>query len=52
MKIAIGCDHGGLSHKNAICEHLKERGFDVEDFGIYEQVSVDYPTIAERYAKA
>ena len=48
MKIAVGCDHGGLEHKNAIVEHLKERGFDVTDFGIYEQVSVDYPDIAEK----
>ena len=46
MKIAIGCDHGGLEHKNAIAEHLKDRGFDVSDLGIYEQVSVDYPDIA------
>ena len=46
MKIAIGCDHGGLEHKNAIAEHLKTRGFEVKDFGIYEQVSVDYPDIA------
>ena len=46
MKIAIGCDHGGLEHKNAIKEHLTSRGFDVKDFGIYEQVSVDYPDIA------
>ena len=46
MKIAIGCDHGGLEHKNAITEHLKERGFEVEDFGIYEYASVDYPDIA------
>ena len=23
MKIAVGCDHGGLEHKNAIAEHLK-----------------------------
>ena len=52
MKIAIGCDHGGLSHKNTICEHLKERGFDVEDFGIYEQVSVDYPAIAEKVCES
>ena len=52
MKIAIGCDHGGLSHKNAICEHLKERGFEVEDFGIYEQVSVDYPAIAEKVCES
>ena len=46
MKIAIGCDHGGLEHKNAISEHLKERGFDVTDYGIYEYASVDYPDIA------
>lgn len=50
MKIAIGCDHGGLEHKNAIAEHLKERGFEVKDFGIYEQVSVDYPDIAVQVA--
>ena len=46
MKIAIGCDHGGLEHKNAIAEHLKSRGFEIVDLGIYEQVSVDYPDIA------
>lgn len=50
MKIAIGCDHGGLEHKNAIVEHLKERGFEVVDFGIYEQKSVDYPEIALKVA--
>ena len=50
MKIALGCDHGGLEHKNAIAEHLKERGFEVKDFGIYEQVSVDYPDIAVKVA--
>ena len=33
MKIAIGCDHGALEHKNAIAAHLTERGFEVEDFG-------------------
>lgn len=52
MKIAIGCDHGGLEHKNAIAEHLKERGFEVNDFGIYEQKSVDYPEIAEIVANS
>ncbi|MBQ9769096.1 MAG: ribose 5-phosphate isomerase B [Clostridia bacterium] len=46
MKIAIGCDHGGLEHKNAIVAHLKERGFEVKDSGIYENHSVDYPDIA------
>lgn len=52
MKIAIGCDHGGLEHKNAIAEHLTERGFDVSDFGIYENVSVDYPDIAVKVTDA
>lgn len=52
MKIAIGCDHGGFEHKNAIAEHLKENGYTVEDFGIYEQTSVDYPDIAEKLSKS
>ncbi len=52
MKIAVGCDHGGLEHKNAIAEHLKNRGFEVVDFGIKEAVSVDYPDIAKPLATA
>ncbi|MBR3593195.1 MAG: ribose 5-phosphate isomerase B [Clostridia bacterium] len=44
--IAIGCDHGGLELKNAILEHLKNRGVEYKDFGIYENKSVDYPDIA------
>ena len=52
MKIAVGCDHGGLEHKNAILSHLKERGFEVEDFGIYEQVSVNYPEIAKKLSES
>ena len=52
MKIAIGCDHGGFEHKNAIAEHLKERGFQVTDFGIYENKSVDYPEIALKVANS
>ena len=52
MRIAIGCDHGGFEHKNAIVEHLKDRGFEVNDFGITEPVSVDYPDIALAVAKS
>ena len=48
MIIAVGCDHGGFEHKNAIAEHLKERGFEVVDYGIHENVSVDYPDIASK----
>lgn len=52
MKIALGCDHGGFEHKNAIYEHLKQNGFEVQDFGIYENVSVDYPDIATKVCKS
>ena len=52
MKIAVGCDHGGLEHKNALAEHLKSEGFEVEDFGIYENKSVDYPEIALKVANS
>lgn len=52
MKIAVGCDHGGLEHKNVIAEHLKSEGFEVEDFGIYENKSVDYPEIALKVANS
>ena len=50
MIVALGCDHGGLEHKNAIKEHLEGRGFTVTDCGIYEQKSVNYPVIAEKVA--
>lgn len=51
-KIAIGCDHGGFELKEAIVSHLKERGFEVKDFGIYECKSVDYPKIAYAVANS
>ncbi len=52
MKIVIGCDHGGFEHKNAIVEHLTERGFQVTDLGIKELKSVDYPEIALKIAES
>ena len=52
MKIAVGCDHGGLEHKNEVVKHLEARGFEVTDFGIYEQKPVDYPDIAVKVTSA
>ena len=46
MRIAIGCDHGGLEHKTAIKEHLENSGFTVVDSGIHTLEPVDYPDIA------
>lgn len=50
--IAIGCDHGGLNVKNALCEHLKDRGLQVCDFGTFDTASVDYPDIAKKVCTA
>ena len=43
MRVAIGCDHGGLNIKNAIIEYLKENNIEYTDFGCYTEESVDYP---------
>ncbi len=50
MRVAIGCDHGGLNIKNAIIEYLKENNIDYTDFGCYTEESVDYPVYAYKVA--
>ena len=52
MKIAIGCDHGALALKDALIPHLKEKGYEVKDFGTYTLDSCDYPDFAGAAAKA
>lgn len=46
MKIAIGSDHAGFELKSVLINHLKDNGFEVEDFGCYSSESVDYPDFA------
>ena len=46
-KIIIGCDHGGLEMKDQLVEFVKQMGNEVDDCGIYEYKSVDYPEIAK-----
>ncbi len=43
MKIAIGCDHGGICLKPAIIDYLNSKGIEYKDFGTYTTDSVDYP---------
>ncbi|MCR4692879.1 MAG: ribose 5-phosphate isomerase B [Firmicutes bacterium] len=45
--LAIGCDHGGFELKNYIKEHLEKRGIKFKDFGTFDEVSCDYPDIAQ-----
>ena len=46
MKIAIGSDHAGFNHKEAIKDHLQQAGHDVEDLGTFIEASCDYPDYA------
>ena len=52
MKLAIGCDHGALTLKNALVNHLVSCGYEVEDFGTYSTDSCDYPDYAGAAARA
>lgn len=42
-KIAVGCDHAAFEFKEKAVKHLKDKGYEVEDFGTYSDESVDYP---------
>lgn len=52
MKIALACDHGGLTLKTRIAEHLRARGFEVQDFGTNSPDSCDYPDFVAPAARA
>ena len=52
MKISIGCDHGALTLKNKVVEHLTKQGHEVKDFGTYTLDSCDYPEFAAAAARA
>lgn len=49
-KIIIASDHGGFNLKNQIVTHLKEKGYDIEDYGCYSTESCDYPIYAKLIA--
>lgn len=50
--LAIGSDHGGFELKGHIVEHLKEKGIEVKDYGVYCEDSVDYPDCAKPVCEA
>ncbi len=52
MKVAIGCDHGGINLKPALIEYLEKKGIDYKDFGCYGKDSVDYNDYAVAVAKS
>lgn len=46
--IAIGSDHAGYELKEAIRQHLDEKGIEYTDCGAYSSASVDYPMQAKK----
>ena len=52
MMLAIGSDHGGFILKQAMREHLQQRGIEVKDFGVHNCESADYPDVAFAVAEA
>lgn len=43
MNIALGSDHAGFALKAAIKEHLEAKGVCCNDYGAFDETSVDYP---------
>lgn len=52
MKIALGCDHGGVNLKNAIKKELSAKNIEVIDFGTNSSESVNYPDYALKVSEA
>ena len=50
-KIFIGADSAGFEMKNALCEHLREAGYEVTDCGCFSAASCHYPEFAEVVCK-
>ena len=52
MKVAIGCDHGGINLKPLLIQYLKENQIEFEDFGCFDNKSTDYNEYALAVSKA
>jgi len=52
IRVAIGADHAGISHKNEITKALIGMDHEVKDYGTDTQESVDYPDYAKKVAEA
>ena len=50
--IAMGADHAGYLLKDALADHLRDRGFEVLDLGTNSPESVDYPDFGAAVGKA
>jgi len=51
MTISIGNDHAGTEYKQAIVEHLKAKGYTINNYGTDSNESVDYPDFVHPVAQ-
>ena len=51
-KIVIACDHAGNEAKDAVIKYLREKGYEVTDFGCDGTASVNYPDYAHLVCQA
>ena len=52
MKIAIGCDHGGINLKPVLIDYLNKKGVEFKDFGTFDTASIDYNEFAKAVGTA
>ena len=52
MKVSLGTDHAGFRLKEKVKELLISLGHEVEDFGAFSEVAVDYPLFVRPAAEA
>lgn len=52
MKIGIGVDHGGYEMKQPLIDYLRNKGYEVADYGTNSSESCDYPIYGEKVALA
>lgn len=51
-RIALASDHGGFEQKEQLKLWLQDEGYEVDDFGCFDESSVDYPDFARPAAEA
>lgn len=51
-RVALGCDEAAFEMKQALVEHVRSLGHEVEDFGTHDAQPILYPDVAFEVAKA
>ena len=49
--IPIGADHAGFKLKEHLIGYLKDKGFEVKDYGCFSEDSIDYPDFGHPVAE-